>query len=215
MSIFSVFETWGGGDFVGRTTEPLGDAYFTSTMALYDATKALEGAKSAGQPLGTSIYFAVDYDCTDPNVLTEYFKTVYGILKGKYRVGVYGSYRVTRFAGQNWLFVPDRWQTYAWSGGLIDGGALLYQYSNGVIVNGAVCDLDESSIPGWTLEQYVTKTEFDAYKQNVKETLDAMKAVYNQATVQAFHHKHPFSGLTTNGETGEPNGTGTTAATTI
>ena len=188
LQIFTVFETWGG----AGAFEPSGDAYFTSTMASRDATKAVEAANAAGQPYGhpfeinpatglldgqSVIFFAVDYNCADPNVLTEYFNTVYSILHpAGYIMGVYGSYRVTVFAGRHWPGAPARWQTYAWSGGLIDAGAHIYQYSNGEVVAGSLVDLNIVDIQGWGMD-YITREEFQRHLEDDNNTANAIKAV--------------------------------------
>ncbi|MDN3611531.1 glycoside hydrolase domain-containing protein [Vibrio ostreicida] len=58
------------------------------------ARQALKCAEEVGQPLGSAIYFSVDYDACLDDVkggITAYFESVNRLLKGKYKVGVYGS----------------------------------------------------------------------------------------------------------------------------
>lgn len=68
--------------------------YFTAAQAAMDVKDALEQAAEVGQPLGSAIYFAVDYNATLGDIdgpVTEYFKVVSSALRPKYLPGVYGS----------------------------------------------------------------------------------------------------------------------------
>ncbi len=59
-----------------------------------DATRAAKQAKQIGQPKGSAIYFAVDWDYFRPSdlkTISEYFVEVRKVLGADYRVGVYGS----------------------------------------------------------------------------------------------------------------------------
>ncbi|AZV78444.1 TIGR02594 family protein [Parasedimentitalea marina] len=59
-----------------------------------DATRAVKQATQIGQPIGSAIYFAVDWDYfrpTDLKSISEYFAEVRRVLGADYRVGVYGS----------------------------------------------------------------------------------------------------------------------------
>lgn len=59
-----------------------------------EATAALEQAQARLQPLGTCIYFAVDFDATADQIrdrIIPYFRAVNAVLLGGYRVGAYGS----------------------------------------------------------------------------------------------------------------------------
>ena len=81
---------------------------FSSTTGNSQAAKALELAAAIGQPAGTAIYFAVDYDASPADVagpISDYFKAIKAALDAaptQYVVGVYGSgltCRVIRDAG--------------------------------------------------------------------------------------------------------------------
>lgn len=108
-----------------------------------DGITALSEAKIVGQPEGSAIYFAVDYDAkaNDHKVIEEYLKAAAKELPG-YHVGVYGSYSVclTMFN----LGIKHLWQTYAWSGAKFTNHANIYQYKNGQTVAGVTVDLNNS-----------------------------------------------------------------------
>lgn len=126
--------------------------YFTIAQGRADGVQAKKLAESLGQPKGTAIYFAVDYDAQPKNIggVLAYFKGVKETLK-EYRVGVYGSYRVMNEVLQKEP-VDYYWQTYAWSYGKIADHIHFRQYKNGVTVAGVQLDRNNiKNTPGaWT-----------------------------------------------------------------
>jgi hypothetical protein len=74
-------------------------AYFTYAAGYSDALSASRQAKAVGQPLGSAIYFAVDYNARGSQLaqIDQYFRgvnagfAVAGNGRPEYRVGVYGS----------------------------------------------------------------------------------------------------------------------------
>ena len=69
-------------------------SYFTAEQAQMDVKDALDQAAEVGQPIGSAIYFAVDYNATLEDIdgpVTDYFEVVSATLRPKYLVGVYGS----------------------------------------------------------------------------------------------------------------------------
>ncbi|MCS0592469.1 DUF1906 domain-containing protein [Massilia norwichensis] len=76
-------------------------AFFTRAQGLADGAQAYRMAReSIGQPFGSAIYFAVDYDPTQADIdggISNYFTGVHAALyvandgAPSYRVGVYGS----------------------------------------------------------------------------------------------------------------------------
>lgn len=98
-----------------------------------------------GLPTGMPVYFAVDWDASagDQAAIDEYLRGCAEVL-GADRVGVYGGIRVIQRCmaskSATWF-----WQTYAWSGGNVQEGIHLYQYSNGENINGAV-DFNRTSL---------------------------------------------------------------------
>lgn len=138
MTIVSVFET--------TANRPAGGA----NSGRADGQAAFQEASDIGQPEGTAIYFAVDYDAqpNDYDEIEAYLRAATGEL-GKYRTGIYGSYAVIeemrrRSAAQHF------WQTYAWSRGEKSAYANVWQHKNGVTVAGHPVDLNESyGNEGW------------------------------------------------------------------
>ncbi|NOU93692.1 DUF1906 domain-containing protein [Paenibacillus sp. LMG 31456] len=138
LQIVSVFETTADRALGGRAA------------GLADGATALEVAAQIGQPEGSTIYFAVDFDATSAQmpVVIEYVRAASEATPA-YNTGVYGSYAVVEAvssAGACSRF----WQTYAWSGGQRSAANNIYQYQNDIRVNGIDVDLDESyGNEGW------------------------------------------------------------------
>jgi Domain of unknown function (DUF1906) len=68
--------------------------YFTADQAAMDVKDALAQAAEVEQPMGSAIYFAVDYNATLDDIdgpVTDYFQVVSDMLRPKYLPGVYGS----------------------------------------------------------------------------------------------------------------------------
>ncbi len=90
-------------------------SYFTYAQGRTDAEDAHRAAVEYGFPASTVIYFAVDYDATDPEIddyVIPYFHGVVaglGSMGGRYSHGVYGSRnvcaRITEESGARWSFV--------------------------------------------------------------------------------------------------------------
>lgn len=72
-------------------------SYFSPAQGKQDARQAHQQAMAAGQPSGTPIYFAVDYDAAESHLshnILPYFQAVKSTLDnlgGEYEIGVYGS----------------------------------------------------------------------------------------------------------------------------
>jgi hypothetical protein len=115
-----------------------------------DGQAALAEAIKVGQPKGSTIYFAVDFDANSSqfDAIEAYLRAASNEITG-YNVGVYGSYVVVEeMAKRN--ACKYFWQTYAWSGGKKSQHMNVYQYKNGANVLDISCDLDESfGNEGW------------------------------------------------------------------
>jgi hypothetical protein len=116
-----------------------------------DGRMAYQFAQEVGQPEGSTIYFAVDYDAGpgDYDAIEAYMRAADEQIPG-YELGVYGSYRVVeamRLRGVATKLI----QTYAWSRGLRSEYASIYQYENDVEENGISIDRCESNgdAGGW------------------------------------------------------------------
>lgn len=138
LQIVSVFETTADRALGGRAA------------GLYDGAMALQTARAVGQPEGSAIYFAVDFDATAAQMPTviDYIQAAGEAAPG-FAAGVYGSYAVVeaiRAAGVCSRF----WQTYAWSRGKQADNIHIYQHLNDIRANGIGIDLDESyGNEGW------------------------------------------------------------------
>ncbi|UQZ84034.1 hypothetical protein SK3146_03246 [Paenibacillus konkukensis] len=122
---------------------------------LADGKSALAAAKAIGQPAGSVIYFAVDFNVTSTQMETviSYIRAAGEATPG-YNTGVYGSYSVVEAvlaAGA----CSSAWQTYAWSGRKRSPKANIYQYQNDITVNGIGVDLDEAygAYGGWSMSK--------------------------------------------------------------
>jgi hypothetical protein len=81
---------------LGSAWESAGDniGHFTAAHGTADGQAALQHAKAIGQPAGSAIYFAVDFDASPSeikNSIIPYFKAAQAALAGKYELAVYGS----------------------------------------------------------------------------------------------------------------------------
>ena len=101
--------------------------YFSYATGYSDAMGAYRQAKATGQPPGSGIYFAVDYNAPDYEIrgpVTQYFRGIAAGLAAaaggapEYRVGVYGSGAVcnylkrTGLAQLAWLSGSTAWAGY-------------------------------------------------------------------------------------------------------
>lgn len=126
-----------------------------------DAQAALKCAERVGQPKGSAIYFAVDFDVTKPeqyDIIEAYLRAAGDVLGSNYGVGVYAEYSVIE-AMQNRKACKYFWQTYAWSAGKRSVHASVYQYKNGQRLAGITVDFNNSfgDEGFWNLRQDVTK----------------------------------------------------------
>jgi hypothetical protein len=98
--------------------------HFTYERGQSDATNAYQQARALGQPSGSAIYFAVDYDAPERDLagaVQQYFRGVRAGLAAAgggsppYRVGVYGSGAVCSYlkrmglAEYAWLSASTAW----------------------------------------------------------------------------------------------------------
>ncbi|MCQ6280834.1 LysM peptidoglycan-binding domain-containing protein [Bacillus sp. EB600] len=99
-------------------TNPTFAGYFSEDKAIADGKEAIAYAKLIGQPEGSAIYFAVDYDAqpADLPAILSYFLGVRQSLGKDYKAGVYGSYAVLDML-QRSRAADCYWQTAAWSRG--------------------------------------------------------------------------------------------------
>lgn len=110
MRIATVWET--------RADTP---GHFSFATGVDDGAEAFRQAVSVGQPPGSVIFFAVDYDASEADVaggITDYFKGIEkaaATVGAKYKIGVYGSGRVIQslkaagLASAGWLSMATGW----------------------------------------------------------------------------------------------------------
>lgn len=112
-----------------------------------DAVRALTLGARCGMPVGSPIYFAVDFDATPAQqvAINAYFAGVKDVL-GHNQVGAYGSYYVVKRLFDAGL-IAYGWQTYAWSGGQWEPRAQLQQYKNSQILGGLSVDFNRAVKP--------------------------------------------------------------------
>jgi len=109
-----------------------------------DGAAALLEAQAVGQPAGSVVYFAVDYDAqaSDFDAIEAYLKAARAQIPA-YRIGVYGSYAVVEEMARRGA-AQALWQTYSWSRGRLSSRANIRQYSNDQKLAGMTVDFNES-----------------------------------------------------------------------
>lgn len=127
-------------------TNPTNAGYFTMDQGFADGHDAASFAQSIGQPEGSAIYFAVDYDMqpSDVRAILNYFLAVRRGLGKKYKVGVYGSYTVLEILHRS-CAADFYWQTSAWSGGNIAEFIDILQYGFNKKIAGIPVDYNQVS----------------------------------------------------------------------
>lgn len=131
MQILSVFE---------RTADRTKQGASAGTV---DGIEAFKQAKKIGQPTGTAIYFAVDYDAPASQLdnIAAYLRAAQREITG-YRLGVYGSYSVINAMAAKFPGIY-LWQTRAWSKGKVSELAHVYQREIDVQANGHQIDWND------------------------------------------------------------------------
>jgi hypothetical protein len=102
-------------------------SYFSHLAGVNDSTSAYHQAHTIGQPVGSAIYFAVDYDASGPDIVGPVGAYFRGVAAGfaaaggstpDYRPGVYGSGAVCQGLVQaglvdyTWLAMSTGWAGY-------------------------------------------------------------------------------------------------------
>lgn len=170
MDIVSVFETTADRSLGGRAA------------GLADGATAVQVAEKVGQPIGSCIYFAVDFEAASSQMPTviEYIRAA-SEETPEYSTGVYGSYAVieaVRAAGACSRF----WQTRAWSYGKQSQYANIFQYDCGpnglgLPMNGIGVDLNEGygNEGAWN----TLSTEPLLSVEDANKIIAVLKSVYN------------------------------------
>jgi hypothetical protein len=137
LKILSVFEIYE--DF--RKTK--GGTRSPEAAGREDGKAALKEAKLVGMPVGSVIYFAVDFDTRDYDMVETYLRNAFAEIQA-YACGVYGSYYVVEEMARR-KACTHFWQTYAWSNKKVSKHNNVYQYQNGVKVCGIAADLNDAA----------------------------------------------------------------------
>lgn len=136
-----------------------GRALLGAAAGRADARAAIAQAVALGAPTGrhrtlsrfwrkgtwrTIIYFSCDRDVTSGQFPTidAYYKAARAELHAAgFGLGAYGEASLIRHLSSAGI-TDAEWQTYAWSGGVLDPAADLYQYQNGQTLGGAAVDFN-------------------------------------------------------------------------
>lgn len=176
MQIVSVFET--------SANRPAGGA----ASGRADGAAAYREALEIGQPIGSAIYYAVDYDAApqDYEAIEAYLLAAASQTPG-YAAGVYGSFAVVEEMAKRRACVHF-WQTYAWSHGKRSDHANLYQHRNNVQVAGILVDLNESfgNEGGWSLQHAQSLEDSTTMsKEDAVAIIGFLQAAWKAAKTQA------------------------------
>ncbi|MDD9266034.1 DUF1906 domain-containing protein [Paenibacillus sp. GCM10023248] len=172
IDIISVFETTADRALGGRAA------------GLADGATAVQVAKQVGQPIGSCIYFAVDFEARASQMATviEYIRAA-SEATPDYTTGVYGSYAVIE-AVYAASACSHFWQTRAWSYGKVSDKANIYQYDCGpqglgLTLNGIGVDLNESFGNEGAWNNMKAKEEEPMLKvEDANKIIKLLKAVY-------------------------------------
>lgn len=128
-----------------------------------DGRAAYETAQAVGQPGGSVIYFAVDYEAgpADMDNIEAYLRAADAVTPG-YHIGVYGSKAVIeamKARGVCHYF----WQTVSWSNGKRSDAANIYQSQIDTSFHGIGVDFNESfgNEGWWNTMQLIPKGDSD------------------------------------------------------
>lgn len=115
-----------------------------------DAQRANREADKLGAPDTAAIFYTVDSGSLSPEDVAPYFAGVRGV-PGR-PVGIYGSARIIEWAHS--VGIPWRWQTLAWSSGVISEHAHLYQRDHNVDEGSGLLDRNVkfADFPSWQPE---------------------------------------------------------------
>lgn len=162
-----------------------------ATAGAKDGVSALLEAQAVGQPKGSAIYFAVDYDAPESeyDAIEEYLRAA-AVQIPVYDVGVYGSYSVCKAMYERGA-VRKVWQTYAWSRGIRFAHMNIYQHQNDIAKAGITVDLNESyGDEGWwntKEDEAMTADEKKAFCE-LQEQVAALTKLYEASEKRQKQH---------------------------
>lgn len=160
-----------------------------AAQAKIDAKVIRKELHAIGQPHGSAIYFAADFDVTtsyDLDCIERYLRQMTAELPD-YQIGIYGEYEVIEVMGDR-KACKHFWQTYAWSHGKWSKYANVHQYQNGKSLLGLMVDLDESfGDEGFWSLRMPEKVEYPVF--NDMATVDVIDAAGKIHCEKAFISK--------------------------
>jgi hypothetical protein len=157
IKILSVFEMSAGDMKNGNGTEHGALAY--------------QEAQAIQQPLGTPIFFTVDFEAQerDYDTIEQYLRAAKEQIPG-YKIGVYGSFFVVEEMVRRGA-TDYFWQTYAWSGNNLSNAAHVYQYQNDTTLAGLNVDIDDfyTDEVTWNYNTQIQTEQPEQEEQGMKE----------------------------------------------
>jgi hypothetical protein len=167
------------------TSDRMKDGY---TAGVTDAHRAVAQIDNIGHPGDRPIYFSADWDATpaDQSQIDDYLRGATSVI-GIDRVGVYGSYYVCKRCLDN-RTATWTWQAAAWSGGLREPRAHLYQRIGAVTVNGVDCDVNEALRP-----DYGQHPGGDVMSAEIEQMI---RDIYHESTFRLPHRRTDDVALT-------------------
>ena len=155
--------------------------------------QALAHAKQVGQPEGSAIYAAVDYDAqaADYDQIEAYMRAFDAEIDG-YELGIYGSYAVCKAMYQCGV-TQKLMQTYAWSRGQVFPQNSIYQYENDISVNGIGIDRCESNgdAGGWRVGMAVKPAAPQLSKEVAANIIDSfLKKHWTECEAERVKAEH-------------------------
>jgi hypothetical protein len=166
LQILSVFERTADRTKGGATT---GSA---------DGKLAYGHARTIGQPLGSAIYFAVDYDAqqVDYDRIEAYLRAAAIEIPG-YKLGVYGSFYVIEEMHKRDV-CSYYWQTVAWSRRNISKHANVFQRQIDISQNGIGIDLNEQYSEAGLWGQTTGEEGYKMQKPDADKIIALLQQVY-------------------------------------
>jgi Domain of unknown function (DUF1906) len=145
LSVNEVHDLFGHGIAIVANFEQAKDAALNGWgQGVEDAVSSKAALAELGAPANLPVYFSVDFNAQIPQQpkVDQYLRGAASVL-GSPRVGVYGTYATVTRCHKNGTAALF-WQTYGESSGHLSPWANIFQYQNGMKINGALVDLDRA-----------------------------------------------------------------------
>jgi hypothetical protein len=158
------------------------------TSGTADGKLAFAEAIKVGQPKGSAIYFAIDFEASasQMDAIEAYLNAAGDQITG-YEVGVYGSYSVIEEMAKRGA-CKHFWQTLAWSQGKKSSHANLYQSDNDVKELGLDIDHDESyeNVGFWIDNTKKGDKKMDFTIQEWQQLGNALDGLYHKGLINDY-----------------------------